>query len=483
MRILIATPEAAPYVKTGGLADVAGSLLRELRGRGIEASLILPLYREIREHFRLFEAGKTITLAMGDAALGGSIRTSDESSCPEAYFIECDGLFDRPELYGTPAGDYPDNAVRFAFFARGILETCIAMGLAPDVIHCNDWQTGLLPLYLKAFYRKSPLLRSTAVLFTIHNMGYQGIFPKSDLAQTGIGADFFHPDGVEFYGKINYMKAGLEYADLLSTVSETYAREILEKENGFGLEGVLRQRRDDICGILNGVDYTVWDPSGDTSLPAAYSAENRKGKAVCKKLLLKATGLNGTDRPLFGMVNRFSSQKGIDLFAAALDGLLAMDIRIVVLGKGDEYYQDMLREAVERSCGRVFLRTGFDETFAHLVYAGCDFLLMPSRYEPCGLGQLIAMRYGAIPVARHTGGLADTIRDYARSPSKATGFLFFEYTPEALTEAVGTALEVYGDARKFGRIVSNAMREDFSWSLSAGRYIALYEKAVTRMRS
>ncbi len=483
MKILIATPEAAPYVKTGGLADVAGSLLRELRGRGIEASLILPLYQEVRENFRPFGTGKTLTLTMGDTVLRGDIRASDESACPEAYFIECDELYGRPELYGTPAGDYPDNAVRFAFFARGILETCIAVGLAPDVIHCNDWQTGLLPLYLKAFYRKEPLLRSTAVLFTIHNMGYQGIFPKSDLARTGIGVDFFHPDGVEFYGKINFMKAGLEYADLLSTVSETYAREILEKENGFGLEGVLRQRRQDMYGILNGVDYTEWDPSADANLPATYSAENRKGKAVCRKQLLKATGLNGRDRPLFGMVNRFSSQKGIDLVAAALDRLLALDIRVIVLGKGDEYYQDMLKDAAERSRGRIFLRTGFDETFAHLIYAGCDFLLMPSRYEPCGLGQLIALRYGTIPVARHTGGLADTIRDYVRSPSKATGFLFFEYTPEALTEAVETALEVYGDARTFTRIVANAMREDFSWTLSAGRYISLYEKAVTRMRA
>jgi len=379
MRILIASPEAEPYVKTGGLADVAGSLLRELRRRGLDASLFLPFYRGVKEHADPVPLNKQVTVPLGKILIQGTLWASDGSGSPEAYFIRCDEFFDRPEPYGGPEGDYPDNARRFAFYCRALLESCVCLGMEPDVIHCNDWQSGLVPLMRRAFYSGCPGLRDTAVLYTIHNMGYQGIFPAEDLAATGLGPEYFHPDGVEFYGGINFMKAALVYADLLNTVSETYSREILEQEHGFGLEGVLRKRSGDLYGVLNGIDYEVWDPSRDQLLPARYSVADLRGKAACKRGLVSAAGLQEGAGPVLGMVNRFSAQKGLDLLAESVDEIVGLGARVVVLGKGDAHYQELLREIGLRLPGRVSVRVGFDEGLAHLIYAGADFLLMPSR--------------------------------------------------------------------------------------------------------
>lgn len=481
MRILIASPEATPYAKTGGLADVAGSLLKEFCALKEKASLVLPLYRRIAEKFRLQPTGKSFSVPMGAFKMEGRVWVSDKAVIPGAYFIECDELYGRKEFYGTPRGDYRDNALRFAFFSRAVIEACIAMDVRPDVIHCNDWQTAMIPLYLKKFYANRAGMKNTATVYTVHNLGYQGLFPASDIVYTGLGNDYFSPERLEFYGRLNFMKAGLLYADLLSTVSKTYAAEMLDPEYGFGLEGVLKMRRHDLYGIINGLDYEDWDPSSDRFIPEQYDRGDVTGKGLCKKELLKEAGLRDDNRPLLGVVSRFSSQKGLDLIANALDGMVRLGVNIVIFGKGDEHYQNLLVSAAKKHSGRVFVRIGFKESLAHAIYAGCDFFLMPSRYEPCGLGQMIALRYGTVPIARRTGGLADTIEDYDHLRSRGTGFLFSDYTPNSLLDALKRALCVYADGEKMAKLVSDAMKTDFAWKKSAERYIELYARAVRKV--
>ncbi len=482
MKILIATPEAVPYAKTGGLADVAGALMEELRKRGVDASLVLPLYASTRKRFRPRRTGKSFTIDMWGRPVEAAIRTSDASSSPKAYFIECEPLFGRPGLYGSVEGDYPDNALRFAFFSRAVLEMCCAMDIRPDVIHCNEWQTAMTPLYLRDLYGGRRGLEAAATIFTIHNLGYQGIFPASDLQFTGLGRDYFTPEKLEFYGKLNFMKAGLVYSDLINTVSSTYAREILYPENGFGLDGVLRQRKNDLFGVVNGIDYRQWDPATDPMLPSRYDGADLSGKRKCKKALLAEAGLSDGKKPVFGVVSRLTSQKGLDLLADAMDDMVALGVNTVLLGKGDDRYRKMLEDVSERHRESVFVKVGFEERVARLIYAGSDFFLMPSRYEPCGVGQLIAMRYGAVPVARRTGGLADTVEDYDPSTSKGNGFLFSDYSSAALLDAVGGALKVYGDGRKMRKVISAAMKADFSSGRSAEQYLELYRKAAERVK-
>jgi starch synthase len=481
MRILIASPEATPYAKTGGLADVAGALLKEFCGLKDKASLVLPLYKRIAEKFSLHRTGKSFIVPMGAANVEGRVWVSEDTVTPRAYFIECEELYGRKELYGTARGDYPDNALRFAFFSRAVMETCLAMDIRPDIIHCNDWQTGMLPLYLRTFYRDRAHLKKTATLFTVHNLGYQGLFPPSDIVLTGLGNEYFTPERLEFYGRLNFMKAGLLYADLLNTVSKTYAAEILDADYGFGLEGVLRMRRHDLYGVINGLDYEEWNPASDRFIPAHYDVDDPAGKGLCRKRLLHETGLRDEHRPLFGIVSRLSSQKGLDLISGSVDRLVRLGLNIVILGKGDEYYQNLLASLAGKHPGRVFVKIGFRESLAHTIYAGCDFFLMPSKYEPCGLGQLIALRYGTIPVARKTGGLADTIEDYDHLKSKGTGFLFSGYTPDALLDAVKRALCVYADRKKMEKMISEAMKTDFHWIKSAQEYRELYSKAVRKV--
>ncbi len=477
MKILIASSEAVPYIKTGGLADVAGSLLKELRAKKEEASLVLPLYSAIKSKYKLHATGKIILVKMGSVAYRGSIFASSKADNPEAYFIECDELYGRPELYGTPAGDYPDNALRFIFFSRAVLEACIAMRIKPDVIHCNDWQTALVPLYLKTLYKGITYFSKTSTLFTVHNLGYQGIFDASTLPYTGLGKEYFVPDRLEFYGKLNLMKAGLLYADILNTVSVTYAREIQQVEYGFGLDGVTRKRARDLYGIINGIDYAEWDPSMDTFIPSRYGHADLKGKALCRKTLCQEAAFDKPALPIVSLVGRFSSQKGIDLVLGSIETLAAMGVNLIVLGKGDDKYQRLLKKASGSYKGRIFVHVGFEERLAHLIYAGSDFFLMPSQYEPCGLGQLIAMKYGTVPIARKTGGLADTIQDYDHMTNTGTGFLFSDYSPYAMQDAVKRAICVFTDKTKMKKLVSDVMGKDFSWSRSADNYLELYKAA------
>jgi starch synthase len=479
MKILIATPEATPYVKTGGLADVTGALLKEYTRMNLQPTLVLPLYRQIREQFTLADTGHRVTVPMGNRTVSGRIL----SHGPSAYFLECDKFFDRTDLYGTPAGDYPDNAARFTFFSRAALEACIALRLEPDVIHCNDWQTGLMPLYLRTLYRND-LFSRTASLMTIHNLGYQGLFDVSHLPLTGLPAEWFNPEGIEFYGKINFLKAGLIAADIITTVSKTYAKEILTPEYGHGLDGFLRKRESVIHGIINGIDTDEWDPLKDTFIPLPYGATDLSGKKVCKNDLMKECSLSTHKRdiPLLSFIGRLSAQKGLDIFIEAADDIMAAGVHVIILGKGDKEIQDNILSLARKHRGRIFVKIGYDEAFAHRVYAGSDLFVMPSRYEPCGLGQLIAMRYGTIPVARRTGGLEDTIADYGPLRSSGTGFLFDEYRASSLKDCLERALCAYMDTQRWRKIISSAMAQDFSWQRSAKEYITLYADTTKKVR-
>ncbi|MBE0427034.1 MAG: glycogen synthase GlgA [Nitrospirae bacterium] len=480
MRILIATSEAVPYAKTGGLADVTGVMCREYRKMGMDAHLVMPLYKKIKDgRFRLKDTEIRINVPVGGRKIKGSIFTDEYAN----YFIECDEFFDREELYGTPEGDYTDNASRFVFFSRGILETCRALNFNPDIIHCNDWQTGLVPLYLKTLYKTDKFFKNTATLLTIHNLGYQGIFPVSEILFTNLGWELFNPEGIEFYGKINFLKAGIISADVLNTVSYTYSREILTKEFGSGLEGVLKTRIDDLYGIINGIDYQEWDPLQDKFIPANYNKNDLTGKTICKIELLKSLFKTSKKEdalhiPLIGIVGRLAEQKGLDLVTDSIDELMSFGVRLVILGKGEEVFHRNFLEIAKKYKRLVSVTIGFDEQLAHRIYAGSDLFLMPSRYEPCGLGQLISLRYATIPVARKTGGPADTIQDYNPLLLKGTGFLFSDYTPSAMMDALKRAFCVYTDMQKMKKIIINGMKKDFSWKKSAEKYVEIYKLAI-----
>ena len=484
MKIVIASPEAVPYAKTGGLADVTGALCKEYRHMKKEAYVILPLYKKIKDsRLPLKDTGTTIKVPVGNRVIKGSIFGNQSS----AYFIRCNEFFNRQELYGTPEGDYLDNASRFVFFSRGILETCKALNFKPDIIHCNDWQTALVPLYLKTLYKADKFFRNTTTLLTIHNLGYQGLFPASEIPVTNLGWELFNPEGIEFYGKVNFLKAGIISADILNTVSTTYSKEILNKEFGFGLEGVLQKRVRDLYGVINGIDYDVWDPSRDEFLPVSYSNEDISGKASCKKELMRflfrpLEDLNSEHIPLIGMVGRLSEQKGLDLVLQSIDEILSFGVKLVILGKGDKVFHRSFSEVAKKYKGMASITIGFEEQLAHRIYAGSDFFLMPSRYEPCGLGQLIALRYGCIPIARKTGGLVDVIHDFEPLTSRGTGFLFSDYTPSAMQDAIKRALCVYTERDKMNKMIIDGMKMDFSWKKSAEKYIELYNTAIKKKR-
>ncbi len=483
MKILIASSEAMPYIKTGGLADVVSALFKEYLRMKIDAHIILPLYKKIKEHeSELRDTGLTIEVPVGSKKIEGRIFTDQFST----YFIECDEFFNRRELYGTADGDYHDNALRFVFFSRGILEACKALNYKPDIIHCNDWQTGMVPLYLKTLYRTDRYFKNTATLFTIHNLGYQGLFPSSQMPLTGLSWEFFKPEGIEFYGQVNFIKAGIISADILNTVSHTYAKEILSQEFGFGLDGVLRKRIRDLYGVLNGIDQEEWAPAKDKFIPTQYSSDDFSGRILCKKELENSLfGRQGgviEDSPLIGMVGRLSAQKGLDLVVQSVGEIVSYGIKLAILGRGEAIFHKTLSKMARTYQGKVFVTIGFDEALAHQIYAGSDFFLMPSRYEPCGLGQLISMRYGCIPIARKIGGLSDTIHDYEPLTSRGTGFLFSDYTPSAMQDAVKRALCVYTDSEKMHTMITNCMKMDFSWTSSAKKYIELYKVAAKRKR-
>jgi starch synthase len=479
LRVLFLSPEATPFAKTGGLADVAGALPDALRRQGVDVRIGMPFYRVTREGgFSVGPLVSGLEIPLGrDVLKGRVIETRTKEGVP-VYLFEREDLFDRPNLYATSEGDYYDNLERFAYFSRGALLLAEHVGTPMDVIHCHDWQTGLVPAYLKTVYRGHRFFDKTAALFTVHNIGYQGVFPEDKLAVCGLPAEAFQPEGVEYWGGISLLKAGMIYADALTTVSPSYAREIQTPEFGLGMEGILQKRSEDLYGILNGADYAVWSPEGDPHIPYPYDPGRLEEKARNKEALLDEVGLkeNFKDRPLFGMISRLSAQKGSDLLVQAMEGMVKLDAGVVILGAGEEKYQSLLEKAARMNPDAVSLRIGFDESLAHRIMAGVDMLLIPSLYEPCGLTQMYALKYGTVPVVRATGGLEDTIVPFDPETKEGNGFKFGPYTAEAFLEAVEGAVRVYREPATWRVLMTNAMKEDFSWDRSALRYIELYQK-------
>lgn len=475
MKILFASSEAVPYAKTGGLADVSGALPRALAASGVDVSVFVPLYPSARG-FSLVDTGCAGRIDAGGRLTGYSLYQSPDGMY---YFIDCPELFDRDGLYGTKEGEYADNALRFSMFSRAVLESAGAMLMEPDVVHANDWQTGLIPLYMKTLYAE--MFADAASLMTIHNLGYQGHFPPSAITVTGLSASHYNPGVLEFYGKLNYLKAGIVAADMVNTVSKTYAEEILAPAMGFGLDGVLREKAGDLRGIVNGLDYAEWDPSTDKLIPSVYSSGNLTGKAACKREFSGKAGFTDAKRPIAGVVSRLVYQKGMDIVADTAREMVAMGYNLAVLGTGEPAIEERFAGLGRELAGRFWLCPAYDERAAHEVYAASDVFLMPSRYEPCGLSQLIAMRYGSLPVAHATGGIVDTVID-SSDDTERTGFTFAPDDSDELLQCLRRALDIYNRPPAWKSLMGNAMGVNYSWDHSAGEYIALYEDAMDKVR-
>ncbi len=482
-KVLLVASEAVPFAKTGGLADVAGSLPEALMKSGCEVAIVLPKYKSISpEKFRLKLEVKGLNVPMGMGDMTADILSTQlGSTAGTAYFIQNDRYFDRDGFYGSAEGDYHDNAERFAFFSKAIFEMLKALRWYPDILHLNDWQTGLAAVYLKTLYKSDPHFAALRSLFTIHNMAYQGLFPKYILPMTGIGWEEFQHEKLEFYDQINYLKAGLVYADALSTVSESYAQEIQTDEFGHGLQGVLGSRVSSLYGILNGINYDEWNPATDKEIPAQYTLKNHEKKAASKKKLVEELDLPfKPEVPIVGLVSRLVDQKGLDLIGEIAENFLAMDVQFVVLGTGDTRYHTLFEGLRHQFPSKFSVTLKFDSRLAKLIYAGSDLFLMPSRFEPCGLGQMIAMKYGTIPIVRKTGGLADTVENLSPDGRKGTGFAFEQYRGNELLFAIRRAVEAFHQPKLWKELVQRAMKQDFSWDVSAGKYMELYGKMLKK---
>jgi starch synthase len=482
MRIAFVASECVPFSKTGGLADVVGALPPALAAIGHDVEVYLPKYRQTRLN-NPRTLLRSVTVPFDDEYRFCSVLDGGTHSGVKFYFIDYPPFFDREQLYGTPAGDYSDNAERFALFSRAVLEASKIFG-APDVFHCHDWQSALVPVLLKTLYADDPAFRATATVFTIHNMGYQGQFPPEILPLLTLPWDLFTISKMEFYGKVNFLKGAIVFADFITTVSRKYSQEIQTPEYGFGLEGVLRSRAATVTGILNGVDYNVWSPETDTFIAARYSPDDLSGKQVCKRDLLADFGMSSPNLtlPVIGIVSRFAAQKGFDLIAQVIDKLAREEMIIVALGTGDKVYEDLFRRLNQQFPQKILVRIGFDNALAHKIEAGSDMFLMPSRYEPCGLNQIYSLKYGTVPVVRATGGLDDTIEPSDPRTGRGTGFKFSDYTGEALVSTIRQALAAFKDQTGWRTLMRNGMAKDFSWTNSAREYVRIYDK-VRQLRT
>jgi len=477
MRIVFAASEGVPFSKTGGLADVVGALPRALAAAGHQVSVYLPLYLQTR----LKDAPtvvSSITIPFDDRYRFSSVVSGGELAGVQFYFIDYPPFFDRESLYGTSTGDYPDNAERFALFSRAVLEASKVLGV-PQIFHCHDWQSALIPVLLRTQYAEDPAFRDVATVFTIHNMGYQGLFPPDTLPLLTLPWDLFTISRMEFFGNVNFLKGALVFSDFINTVSKKYSQEIQTTEFGFGLEGVLRIRSSTVTGILNGVDYDEWSPETDKFIVARYSPQDLSGKAKCKLDLLTTFGMTDADStlPVIGIVSRFAAQKGFDLIAQIMERLAREDMIIVALGNGDKTYEEMFLRLNKQFPQKIAVKVAYDNVIAHKIEAGSDMFLMPSRYEPCGLNQIYSLKYGTVPVVRATGGLDDTIEHWDARTGKGTGFKFTDYNGEALLLTIKEALRAFRDQSSWQQLMRNGMNKDFSWSASAKEYVRVYERA------
>ncbi len=475
MKILFIASEGVPYSKTGGLADVLDGLPKALRALGHEVAVLLPRYRGNKITSTLISS---VSIALGDQMRFPAIAEGQPYEGVRHLFVDDAAYFDRAQLYGDKSGDYPDNAERFGEFSRVAIEVIKRVWL-PDIVHCHDWQSALVPLLLRTQHADDPAVRSLPSVLTIHNLGYQGIFPPAAMRKIGLPDTLFTMDALEFYGKVNFLKGGLIFADYLTTVSRRYAKEIQTPEYGWGLEGVIRNRGERLVGILNGADYGVWSPEADKLIAQNYSAHNLDGKKACKKDLLAAFRLpeENMDRPVVGIVSRFADQKGFDLLADIAGELMRENIAIVALGSGQLEYEKLFKGLAEKYSARVGVKIGYDNTLAHKIEAGSDIFLMPSRYEPCGLNQIYSLRYGTVPVVRATGGLDDTVQNFVPKTQQGTGFKFTEYGGAPLLDSIRAALKTYRDPKAWHAVQANGMAKDFSWKASAAAYVTLYEAA------
>ena len=480
MKVLMLGAEAVPFAKVGGLADVLGALIPTLREKYIDIRLFMPLYKSIKEgDIKLKKVMELDDINMGDKSYKAFIYETLEPY--PAYFVDGE-LFDRPGVYTDPetGQGYPDEPYRYIFFLKAVAKALPEIGFKPDVYHLNDSHTALWSAFLRLNLNNHPFYKDAHTLFTIHNIAYQGIWSPDIIQALGFGSDQFYPTGpFEFYNKVNFLKVGIVYSDAVSTVSPTYAKEITESEEyGYGMEGLLRQKKDRLFGILNGVDYSAWNPEKDKFIPHNYTSDNLESKEQNKIALLEQFGLPASDKskPLFGVVTRLAVQKGIELIYDIAPKIFEKGGNLVILGTGEKKYHELLSELAKKYPKNFMLALKFDNATAHLIEAGSDFFLMPSLYEPCGLNQMYSLKYGTLPIVRKTGGLADTIVDYTENPSSGNGFQFLEFTSDALLSAIERAFKLYSTKSEFTKVVKRAMNQDFGWEKSANEYIDLYSK-------
>jgi len=487
LKILYISSEIAPFAKTGGLADVAGALPKILKENEHDIRLFMPKYASINERkFTLREVIrlKDINVPLGNKTAAANVKSAFlPDSKVQVYFIENKDYFNRPDLYIDPETnkDWPDNAERFIFFSRATLEILKILHWQPDIIHCNDWQSALIPLYLKTIFKDDPFFAETHSLLSIHNIAFQGIFEPDILPLMGVPDNLFYKESpIEFWGKVNFLKGGIVYADVINTVSKNYAKEIQSTDEfGRGLQFELRKRNRDLYGIVNGIDYSVWDPEVDTLIAANYSRRDFTGKMANKKFLVESLGLSFDENTaVIGTVSRLTDQKGFDLIAEALDEMLKMNVQYILLGTGDEMYHKLFMKFAQKYPRKISVNLKFDNQLAHQIEAGCDMFLMPSQFEPCGLNQLYSLKYGTIPIVRATGGLVDTVKQIDSDLKRGCGFVFTDYSSRAMLAEVRRAVDIFQNKENWRMLMTRAMKLDFSWRMAAEKYEQLYETLI-----
>lgn len=477
LNVIFSASEMSPYAKTGGLADVVGSLPKALMELGnTDARVVIPKYGFIDDYkYGLKEIPDRLRFSMSGYNYEAKVKYLDFPV--KTYFIEHEGILSRNDIYG-----YEDDGYRFAFFDKACIELTRLLGFKPNIFHCHDWHAGLIPVYMNTIYRDDPFFKDTATVFTIHNLGYQGIFSKELLPYIDIGWEEFKMEKLEFRDKINYIKAGIAYSDIINTVSNQYSKEIQTPQYGHDLDSLLRFRSNDLYGVINGIDYEEWDPSTDSNIAVKYDLSTIHNKVENKLALQRELGLHENSHlPLLGYVSRLTYQKSPDLVGESAFEIISTGAQLILLGTGDDYYRQIFQKLANDFPNSIKARLAFDDSLARRIYAGSDIFLMPSRYEPSGLGQLISMRYGTVPVVRRTGGLADTVKEYNLATGEGTGFLFDDISSYSLISAVKRAISIYfNDKNAWQNIIANCMRSDFSWRNSAREYINLYQKAMEK---